>query len=52
MAADLKDLQAAFSETDKRRKNVEAQFTEAQAHITEDSAKLQDLSAQNDKMKV
>ena len=45
-------MHAAFSETDKRRKNVEAQFTEAQAHITDDTAKIQELSSQNDRMKV
>ena len=49
---DLRDLRAAYAEGDKRRKTAEAQLTESQAKNTDDTAKIQDLTAQNDKMKV
>ena len=42
----------AFQESDKRRKNAEAALSEAQSRITEDTSRIQELSSQNDKMKV
>ena len=49
---DLRDMTNAHQESEKRRKNAEAQLSEAQARVTEDTAKLQELNAQNDRMKV
>ena len=49
---DLRDLRAAFAEGDKRRKTAEAQLSESQAKNTEDTAKIQDITSQNDKLKV
>ena len=52
MQLEVRDLTTAFSESDKRRKNAEAQLSEAQGRITEDVGKIQELTSQNDKMKV
>ena len=49
---DLRDLRAAFAEGDKRRKTAEAQLSESQAKNTDDAAKIQDITSQNDKLKV
>ena len=49
---DIRDLRAAFAEGDKRRKTTEAQLSELQAKNTEDVAKIQDYTSQNDKLKV
>ena len=49
---DLRDLRVAFAENDKRRKTAEAQLSESQAKNTEDTGKMQDIVAQNDKQKV
>ncbi|CAI8034560.1 Myosin-10 [Geodia barretti] len=48
---DLRDLRAAFAEGDKRRKTAEAQLSESQAKNTDDAAKIQDITSQNDKLK-
>lgn len=52
LQVELRDMTTAYQESDKRRKNAEAGLSEAQAHITEDTGRLQDLSSQNDRMKV
>ena len=52
LIADLKDANAALAESEKRRRGVEAQMSEAQSRIAEDTARLQDLTSQNDRMKV
>ena len=49
---ELRDMTKAFQESDKRRKNAEAALSEAQSRITEDTSRIQELSTQNDKMKV
>ena len=49
---ELRDRTTAFQESDKRRKNAEAGLSEAQSRITEDSTRLQDLTSQNERMKV
>ena len=49
---DLRDIRAAYAEGDKRRKTAEAQLSESQAKNTEDTGKIQDITAQNDKLKV
>ena len=49
---DLREIRAAFGEGDKRRKTAEAQLSESQAKNTEDTAKIQDIVAQNDKLRV
>ncbi len=52
LSNELKDMTRAFQESDKRRKNAEAALSEAQSRITEDTSRIQELSSQNDKMKV
>ena len=52
LVADLKDANAAHAESEKRRRGVEAQLSESQSRIAEDTAKIQDLTSQNDRMKV
>lgn len=52
LSSDLKDTASSLAESEKRRRNVEAQLSEAQSHISEDTAKIQELSSQNDRMKV
>lgn len=52
LVADLKDSNAALAESEKRRRGVEAQLSESQSRIAEDTAKIQDLTSQNDRMKV
>ena len=52
MNNELRDMTKAFQESDKRRKNAEAALSEAQSRITEDTSRIQELSSQNDKMKV
>ena len=49
---DIRDLRAAFTEGDKRRKTAEAQLSELQAKNNEDVGKMQDMASQNDKQKV
>ena len=49
---EVKEIRAAFGEGDKRRKMAEAALSESQAKNTDDTAKIQDLSAHNDKLKV
>lgn len=52
MSAELKDMTIAFQESDKRRKNAESALSEAQSRIGEDTSRIQELSSQNEKMKV
>ena len=52
LAADLKDTTVLYQETDKRRKAAEAALSEAQSRIGEDTSRIQELTSQNDKMKV
>ena len=52
LAAEVKDLTATYNESDKRRKQAEAQLSEALSHIAEDNAKLQELGKENDRLKV
>ena len=49
---DLREIRSAYAEGDKRRKTAEAQLSESQAKNTDDTAKIQDISAQNDKLRV
>lgn len=49
---EVKEIHAAFTEGDKRRKMAEAALSESQAKNTDDTAKIQDLSSHNDKLKV
>ena len=46
------EIRAAYAETDKRRKTAEAQLSESQAKLNDESGRAQDLSAQNEKQKV
>lgn len=52
LALDLRELQSTFTESEKRRKSAEAQLSESQAKNSDNSAKIQELSSQNDKLKV
>ncbi len=52
LASDLKDNQSLLSESEKRRRTVESQLSEAQSHIAEDTAKLQEISNENERLKV
>ena len=52
LQADLKDMTTSYQESEKRRKNTESALSEAQSRISEDTSRLQDLSSQNDRMKV
>lgn len=52
LSADLKDTASSLAESEKRRRAVESQLSEAQSHVAEDTAKIQELTSQNDKMKV
>ncbi len=52
LASELKDTQTSLAESDKRRRGVEAQLSEAQSHIAEDTARVQELTEQCDRLKV
>ena len=52
LAGDLKDSQTSLTESEKRRRNVESQLSEAQSHIAEDTAKIQEIVNDNGRLKV
>ena len=52
LALEIRDLKSAHAESEKRRKAAEAQLSETQAKSSDDVAKIQELSVQNDKHKV
>jgi len=52
MKAELKDMAHAYQESDKRRKNAESALSEAQSRISDDTSRIQELSSQNDRIKV
>ena len=52
LVAEVKDLTTIYNESDKRRKQAESQLSEAQSRIAEDNAKLQELTKDNERLKV
>ena len=52
LASDLKDTSTSLAESEKRRRGVESQLSEAQSQIAEVTARVQELTNENDRLKV